>query len=382
MIILFDTPLSRSALYPLSLTRPVCDIRHGILTMREYWQLKTSQNVYALTESYLQEQLPEDSTFICIDATVSCSDDCFEKIMALQPGEMLEDNNGLIAYATGQLPLYNQFPVWIETSIKIETQKRIKHASFLFQTNEERIREHYILLANGKESQMPAPSNIIIGSGNLFLEEGVQMRACIINASDGPVYIGKNAKVMEGALIHGPVAICENAVVKMGAKLYPGTTIGPYCTAGGEIKNSILTGFSNKAHDGYLGDSVIGEWCNLGAGTSNSNVKNTGSLVKMWDQSSRDFIPVGNKAGLIMGDYSRCAINSSINTGTTVGVCCNIFDGTYPDKHLPSFSWGNHEQYDFNKACSDAANWKKMKNKDFTEADRLILQHLFNTVHG
>lgn len=380
-LIFIDTPQSRLTLYPLSLTRPVCDLRHGILTIREWWSAITGMPVYALSEPYLQEDIPEAPLFICIDATVCPDGNCIEQILALEQGAMLEDERGLIAYASSKMPVYNQLPVWPARSVQVPHQQRLTGVWQLFQTNEEKIRQHFQVNTNGRTSAPVADSNTIIGGENLFIEAGADVQACTINTTTGPVYIGKNALVMEGTLVRGPVSIGEGAVIKMGTRLYPGTTIGPWCTAGGEIKNSILTGYSNKAHDGYLGDSVIGEWCNFGAGSSNSNVKNTGGEVKMWHEPSRSFQPVGIKAGLIMGDYSRCAINASFNTGTTVGVSCHVFDGTYPNKHLPSFSWSNHERYEFHKACLDAANWKKMKGKEFTGKDRLILQHVFEIIN-
>ncbi|MES2649588.1 MAG: putative sugar nucleotidyl transferase [Bacteroidota bacterium] len=381
-LVLFDTPSSRLALYPLSLTRPVCDIRFGILTLREWWSMKTGSPVYAITEAYLQEQQQAADVFINVDATVLPGENCILQVLALKPGEILEDEMGLIAYASASQPVYNQLPVWPEKSIQAAIQPRLRNAWQLFQGNANRITADFELLTKNRSGENIAASNTVIGNGKLFLEEGADMQACTINVTEGPVYIGRNALVMEGTLIRGPVSIGEGAVVKMGTKLYPGTTIGLYCTAGGEIKNSILMGFSNKAHDGYLGDSVIGEWCNFGAGSSNSNVKNTGGEVKMWKESTQSLEAVGIKAGLVMGDYSRCAINSSFNTGTTVGVSCNVFDGTYPNKHLPSFSWGNHEKYQFHKACLDAANWKKMKGKEFTGKDRLILQHIFEIANS
>jgi UDP-N-acetylglucosamine diphosphorylase/glucosamine-1-phosphate N-acetyltransferase len=374
MIVLIDTPSARSAMYPLALTKPIAGIRQGILTIKEWWQQKTGQTVYSLSVPYLQEDIPTSELFVCIDATVLPTNECLEAILALQNGELLEDTIGLIAYATNVLPVYNQLPLWAERSLTVETQKRLSHVSDLFKFNNSTIRQHYLLVTKNRISATPHISNTIIGGENLFIEAGVEMYGCTINALAGPVYIGKNAVVMEGTTIRGPVAICEGAVVKMGTRLYAGTTVGPFSTAGGEIKNSMISGHSNKAHDGYLGDSVIGEWCNLGAGTTNSNVKNTGGQVKVWNHQLRQLKEVGQKAGLVMGDYSRSAINSSFNTGTTIGVSCNVFDGTYPPKHLPSFSWGNYEQYGFEKACLDAANWKKMKGSEFTEKDRLILQ--------
>jgi UDP-N-acetylglucosamine diphosphorylase/glucosamine-1-phosphate N-acetyltransferase len=377
VILLYDTPVSRQALYPLSLTRPVCKLRHGILTIIEWWQLVTGLPVYPLSEPLLSGEPGNAESFLCIDATVIPGGMVLQQLLGLGNDVTLEDEKGMIGFTTGKIPAYNQLPVWAGHSVHVPRQERLEHAWQLFQTNAEKIRIHYSLLAGGKRTAPISATNTIIGNGSLFLEEGVTMEACTINTTEGPVYIGKNALVMEGSLLRGPVSIGEGAVIKMGTRIYPGTTIGPFCTAGGEIKNCILMAYSNKAHDGYLGDSVVGEWCNFGAGTSNSNVKNTGGDVKMWDQQTRSFMVAGKKCGMIMGDYSRCAINSSINTGTTIGVSCNIFDGTYPDKHLPSFSWGNHERYVFHKACNDAANWKNMKGKEFTGKDRLILQRIF-----
>jgi UDP-N-acetylglucosamine diphosphorylase/glucosamine-1-phosphate N-acetyltransferase len=380
IILLYDTPVSRQAFYPLSLTRPVCKLRHGILTILEWWKKVTGFPVFPLTESFLSEEMVISGNFLCVDATVMPDGTTLQQLLGLENGASLEDEKGMIGFTTDKLPAYNQLPVWSGHSVHVGRQKRLQHVWQLFQTNAEKIRIHYNLLSNGRQTSPISTTNTLVGNGSLFLEEGVTLEGCAINTTEGPVYIGKGALVMEGSLIRGPVSIGEGAVVKMGTRLYPGTTIGPFCTAGGEIKNSILMAYSNKAHDGYLGDSVIGEWCNFGAGSSNSNVKNTGGEVKMWDQQSRSFVVAGNKCGLIMGDYSRCAINSSINTRTTIGVSCNVFDGTYPEKHLPSFSWGNHERYEFHKACTDAANWKKMKGMEFTGKDRLILQRIFDAM--
>jgi UDP-N-acetylglucosamine diphosphorylase/glucosamine-1-phosphate N-acetyltransferase len=377
IILLYDTPVSRQALYPLTLTRPVCNLRHGILTILGWWKQVTGLPVFPLTEPLLSEEMDITGNYLCIDATVMPDGPTLQQLLGLPKGASLEDEKGMIGFTTDKLPVYNQLPVWSGHSVHVSRQKRLQHAWQLFQTNAEKIRIHYNLLTGGRQTAPISATNTLVGNGSLFLEEGVTMEACAINTTEGPVYIGKGALVMEGSLIRGPVSIGEGAVVKMGTRIYPGTTIGPFCTAGGEIKNSILMAYSNKAHDGYLGDSVIGEWCNFGAGSSNSNVKNTGGEVKMWNQQTRSFEAAGNKCGLVMGDYSRCAINSSINTGTTIGVSCNVFDGTYPEKHLPSFSWGNYERYEFHKACNDAANWKKMKGKEFTGKDRLILQRIF-----
>jgi UDP-N-acetylglucosamine diphosphorylase/glucosamine-1-phosphate N-acetyltransferase len=216
----------------------------------------------------------------------------------------------------------------------------------------------------------------------IFIEEGALLQHCILNAAAGPIYIGKNAQVMEGATIRGPFALCEGAVVKMGARVYGATTIGPNCIVGGEVKNSVLFGNSNKAHDGYLGDSVIGEWCNLGAGTTNSNIKNTASEVKVWDEASNEFLTAGLKCGLLMGDYSRCSINTAFNTGTLVGVCANIFGAGLTPKVIRSFAWGTEgvKNYEFDKALEDIGNWKKLKNQSLSEREIQTLQHIFERI--
>jgi UDP-N-acetylglucosamine diphosphorylase/glucosamine-1-phosphate N-acetyltransferase len=218
-----------------------------------------------------------------------------------------------------------------------------------------------------------------INPSRVFIEEGAKVAASILNATDGPIYIGKGATIMEGCLIRGPFVLGEGATLKMGTKIYGGTTVGPFSVAGGEIKNSIIGAFSNKAHDGYLGDSVIGEWCNLGAGTSNSNVKNNGSEVRVWNYLHDDYIKAGQKAGVIMGDYTRTAINTSINTGTVMGVCCNVFGEGFPAKVIPNFSWGLKDilRYELDKAILDVANWKKMKNKTLTPEEQGVLKHIF-----
>jgi UDP-N-acetylglucosamine diphosphorylase/glucosamine-1-phosphate N-acetyltransferase len=204
---------------------------------------------------------------------------------------------------------------------------------------------------------------------------------CFLNASAGPIYIGKNAEIMEGSMIRGPFALCEGSLVKMGSKIYGATTVGPYSIVGGEIKNSVIFGYSNKAHDGYLGDAVIAEWCNLGAGTSNSNLKNNASTVKVWNASENKYIPAGLKCGLLMGDYSRSSINTSFNTGTVVGVCCNVFGHGLTPTYIPSFTWGYESscRYSLDKALRDIQNWKKLKNQILTEEEIKKLNSIFET---
>jgi UDP-N-acetylglucosamine diphosphorylase/glucosamine-1-phosphate N-acetyltransferase len=255
--------------------------------------------------------------------------------------------------------------------------KQINTAFDIVRLNDWALRQDFVLITKGRQSQTISSTNSIISAENIFIEQGAKMEYCIINASAGPVYIGRNAEIMEGSMIRGPFAVCEGGIIKMGAKIYGATTIGPYSVAGGEIKNSVIFGNSNKAHDGYLGDSVLGEWCNLGAGTTNSNVKNTASEVRIWNNDTKNYEGVGMKAGLLMGDYSRAAINTSFNTGTVVGICCNIFGAEFPPKYVPDFTWGI-ERYDLGKAIKDITNWKKLKGEDITEQEKEILSTLYN----
>ena len=221
-------------------------------------------------------------------------------------------------------------------------------------------------------------SNQYINPAQIYLEDSATVEFCMINATEGPVYIGKNALVMEGCLLKGPLVINEGAVVKMGTKLYGATTIGPFCTAGGEIKNVVMQGYSNKAHDGYLGDSVIGEWCNFGAGCSNSNVKNTAGNIMLWSESDNAYINAGNKCGLIMGDYTRVAINSSINTGSVYGVSCNVWGNGLLPTRIRNFSWGvSGESYTLLKAMQHIRQWKTFKHKSLTVEEESVLTYIF-----
>lgn len=333
MKIVFDDRNVKESLYPFAVTRNAADIRIGILTIREKWE--------KLADLIPGNERPEEETIMS------------NKIPTRKTALSILKNSG-----TGD-------------------EEGIEHPWDIFQKNDWALRNDFEIITEGRKS-MPVPlSNKTISPENIFIEEGAIIEHCIINASSGPVYIGKNAEVMEGCIIRGPFAICEGAVLKMGAKVYGATTIGPYCMAGGEIKNSVMFGYSNKAHDGYLGDSVLGEWCNLGAGTTNSNIKNTAGTVKVWNNKEKNFIEVGLKCGLLMGDYSRSAINTSFNTGTVAGICCNIFGEGFPPKIISDFTWGK-ERYIFEKVTEDISNWKKLKNRSITEEEINILKTLYN----
>ena len=249
----------------------------------------------------------------------------------------------------------------------------------IFQMNDAQLRADFALLTKDRISQPIPPTVQATHPDAIFIEEGAILEHVILNASTGPIYIGSGAHIMDGAVIRGPFAACEGATVKMGAKIYGATTLGPYCSAGGELKNVVMFGYSNKGHEGYLGDAVIGEWCNLGAGCSASNVKNTGGDVKVWHQASGQCLPVGLKCGLLMGDYSRAAINTSFNTGTVVGVAANVFGFGLTPMHIPSFSWGS-ERYRLPQALEHIRNWKKMKNRSLSDDEIRSLSHIFDTL--
>jgi UDP-N-acetylglucosamine diphosphorylase/glucosamine-1-phosphate N-acetyltransferase len=381
-IILFD-PQARQKFFPLTLTRAVADFRAGILTARESWELQTGLKSYVITDDYLQklyEPVPAGD-YILIDASLAPSAELYNQIMALPKGAALQDNEGVFAgrVQLDKVPSFKDLDNIFSSRTTVNDAVRLSTPCELFQWNEKIITGHFGLVTKRRISQ-PIPETVnVMNAANIFIEEGAQLEYCILNATHGPIYIGKNAVIMEGSTIRGPFAMCEGAVLKMGSKVYGGTTLGPYCVGGGEMKNSILMGYSNKAHDGYLGDSVIGEWCNIGAGTSNSNLKNNAGEVRVWNYYTQDYVASGTKCGLIMGDYSRLAINTAINTGTVVGVCCNVFGEGLTPKVIPDFTWGMKglSRYEFVKAVQDIAKWKSLKNENLDQRKIEVLRHIF-----
>jgi len=382
-IILFDTE-DRKRLFPLTATRAVADIRMGILTIKERWEKMTGSKVFVLTDKYLQSlyETISPGDYVFVDARIFPSAELVQKIIDLPDKEPMTDDNGLIAgkASIDSLPGLKELSALFKKTSTITSVRRLTFPHEVFQWNQEMIQLDFRLVTKGRTSNSHNESVNVINSSKIFIEDGADISFTNLNASSGPIYIGKNATVMEGSFIRGPLALGEGAVLKMGSKIYGATTIGPYCTVAGEVKNSVITGYSNKGHEGYLGDSVIGEWCNLGAGTSNSNVKNTGGEVKTWNYYEDSFVAAGNKCGVIMGDYSRTSINTSINTGTIIGVCCNVFGEGLTPKLIPDFSWGAKEprRYEFEKAIKDISNWKKMKNKIISEEETKILKHIFD----
>lgn len=380
-IILFDSA-ERHFLNPFAYTQPVAHIRAGLFNNVERWQRLTGLPVYTLSPKYLQADEPRShEEAIVIDARIIPQQkDLVDKLLNLEKAEALIQNNQLIGGRWSGAEVL-QMPVSFSSFQKhihyVGPVTKIVYAWELFQLNDSIIRSDIDLLANGTKFIKASSTNALTAAENIFIEAGAAMEHCIINAATGPVYIGRNATIMEGSIIRGPVVIGEGAVVKAGTKIYGGTTVGPYCTVGGEIKNSILMGYSNKAHDGYLGDSVIGHWCNLGAGTSNSNLKNDAGLVQM--KLGEDIIlTVGQKCGLLMGDYTRCAINTSFNTGTFAGVAGNVFGAGLSPKFLSNFTWGYTERYQLDKCFTHIDNWKKLKQQNITQTEIAILTHLYN----
>jgi UDP-N-acetylglucosamine diphosphorylase / glucose-1-phosphate thymidylyltransferase / UDP-N-acetylgalactosamine diphosphorylase / glucosamine-1-phosphate N-acetyltransferase / galactosamine-1-phosphate N-acetyltransferase len=342
IIILTDSTF-RETLFPFTHTRHTADIRVGILTIREKWEHLTDRKINSSSGPLIDNS-------ILIPANIIPSQHNFEKLI-----HNAENN--------------------IETK-STDDIRIIQHPSDIFLLNDICLRQDFDLLTYNKISQKISDTNKAIQAENIFIEPDAIVEHSFLNASTGPVYISKNAVVMEGNMIRGPFFLGRNSILKMGSKVYGATTIGPNCVAGGEIKNSVIFGNSNKAHDGYLGDSVIGEWCNLGAGTSNSNVKNTGGQVGYIEKTQSQPYYSGAKGGLLMGDYSRAAINTSFNTGTVIGVCCNIFGEKMPAKYLENFTWGE-DIYLFEKVITDIDNWKKMKGEKITENEIEILKKLY-----
>jgi len=381
-VILFDQHASWQNLLPLTYTRPVSEIRVGILTIKEKWDLwlKTSCSYY--TESFLSNKFPliKKENSLCINSNICPDINLLQALANLKGGNALVKNNKLIAFVGSIDDLQNTgtlnksefaFPLF-----------EINNVWDIFQKNGEAINGDFEILTSGKKSQPISATVTVIGKKDLiFIEEGAKAEACILNASGGPVYIGKHAEIMEGSAIRGPFALCEHSVLKMNSKIYGPTTIGPQCKIGGEVSNCMIFGFSNKAHDGFIGNSVIGEWCNLGADTNSSNLKNNYSSVKIFNYVKNSSIDSGlTFCGLIMGDHSKSGINTMFNTGTVVGVGANIFGGGFPDTHIPAFSWGGSEgfeTYRIEKLFETAEKVFERRGLKFEQIDKDILTKVF-----
>ena len=351
-IILDDHPYA-AELFPFAETRSVADIRVGILTIRQKWEIVLGRPVATSSEKGISQLTPA---------------------RRLVPANVVPTPQWITEYDKGELA--------IDEIADPDLVNSIAYPWDIFKLNDWALRQDFPLITQNRQSA-PIPDNVrVIQPENIFIEPGAVLNDCVLNASTGPIYIGANTEVMEGATIRGPFALCEGAVVKMGAKIYGATTVGPNSAVGGELKNVVIFGNSNKAHDGYLGDAVLGEWCNLGAGTSASNVSNNAGIVKVWNNAAQQFDDAGIKCGLLMGDYSRAAINTAFNTGSVVGICCNIFTAGLVPKYVPSFTWGDGKagSYTFSKAIEHIGNWKKFKKQALSNVEIQRLKHIFDTL--
>jgi UDP-N-acetylglucosamine diphosphorylase/glucosamine-1-phosphate N-acetyltransferase len=368
---LFDSQQIRENLLPFTFTRPVASIRIGILTISEKWQ-KYSFEVGFETQEYLSKKFPSLTATIKVNGALCPNASLVEAIKSLNSNEQLVAGETVLAInGSGS------------KSVNFHGEFRMIHQPWeIFQFNREQIEADFKLITTGRKSQpITDPHTIVYGEKNIFLEEGASIRAAIINAEHGPVYIGKNAHVHEGAIIHGAFALCESAHVNMGAKIKGDSTIGPFSKVGGEVSNSVIFGYSNKGHDGFLGNSVIGEWCNLGADTNTSNLKNNYAPVKLWSYSTQRFAQTGLQfCGLMMGDHAKCSINTMFNTGTVVGVGSNLFGAGFPKNFVPSFSWGGASgliTFQVKKFYEVADAVMKRRGIEFSDIEKEIIDKVF-----
>lgn len=380
-ILLFDGP-ERKQLLPFTFVRPVAHLLLGIDRLIDKWEASMSQSCEVYSESYLQDKFPpvfgQRNTFI--NASYLPSNALVERIGALSENQCLFVHDQPVAFVTQQQTVPQNFDAFERIEFQDEVY-HIAHVTDLFSLNAEVIEQDFHRLTQGRESAQLSETNRVVHAERIFLEKGAVVEHAFLNATAGPIYIGKNAEIMEGSMLRGGIALMDNAVVKMGAKIYGGTTIGPFSKVGGELSNVLMLGYSNKGHDGFLGNAVIGEWCNIGAATDASNLKNSYGKLRVWNYEVESFAKTELQfCGLLMGDYSRCSIHSMFNTATVVGVCANLFGMGFPRTFLPSFSYGGAQKlstYQFEKAMESNNSMMKRRGKELSEKDRKILAHVY-----
>ena len=380
-ILLFDGP-ERDQLLPFTFIRPVAQLRIGIDRLQDKWEAFLEAKCGCFTQDYLQPKFPIESAKenLFINPAYIPTQALADKVKTLTLNDALTVDGNILACLT-ESPL----PPEVNSSINcIEVESsliHIKSATDLFLNNAAVLALDFERLTKGRKSASISSTNQLIAPENIFLEEGAKVECAILNATEGPIYIGKNAEVMEGSMLRGSIALCEQAVVKMGAKIYGGTTLGPNAKAGGELNNVLILGYSNKGHDGFLGNAVIGEWCNIGAASDASNLKNNYGKLRVWNYQTENFAKTDLQfCGLLMGDYSRCSIHSTFNTATVVGVCANIFGTGFPRTFLPSFSYGGAQgliTYAFEKAMESNAAMMQRRKTALTQIDRDILENIY-----
>jgi UDP-N-acetylglucosamine diphosphorylase/glucosamine-1-phosphate N-acetyltransferase len=382
---------SRNNLLPLTYMRPVADIRIGILTIREKWEMVLKTKTSSLTEKYLEKKFPivKDKENILINGAICPTPELVKEIEGLKSNQALINSDSIIALHVKAEDLDESGEVGIEGIEEIETKteiKKINNVWEIFSENGDAIQNDYELITKGRKSEKLSTTNNVLAKENVFIEKGARVEFATLNASTGPIYIGKDSEIMEGSVIRGPFALCNNSVVKMSAKIYGPTTIGPHSKVGGEINNSVFFGYSNKAHDGFLGNSVIAEWCNLGADTNNSNLKNSYDNVKLWNYARNTFVDTGRQfCGLIMADHTKTGINTMFNTGTVVGVNANIYGSGFQRNFIPSFSWGGKtgfKVFNFKKAVQVATAVYSRRDLKFGEVEQEILKYVFELTAG
>jgi UDP-N-acetylglucosamine diphosphorylase/glucosamine-1-phosphate N-acetyltransferase len=385
--IYFDPKKERNQLLPFTFTRPIAKIRIGILNIDEKWEkhLQTKENSY-LTESYLSEKYPliVKSENLLINGSICPNSIITDEIKKLKAGEALFKNDTLIAANVKESEI-SEFNSENFSGIKIQTKSenilQLSQVYDIFSKNAQAIEEDFELICAGRKSEPIPEGNQVINPEKVFIEPGAKVLFSILNASSGPIYIGKNAEVMEGCKIRGPFALCEDAGLKMDAKIYGATTVGPHCKVGGEVNNSVFFSYSNKGHDGFVGNAVIGEWVNMGADTNNSNLKNTYDEVKLWQYNSQRFEKTGlTFCGLMMADHAKCGINTMFNTGTVVGVGANVFGSGFPRNFIPDFSWGGAQGFEthvLNKFYKTAEAMCGRRNVVFGDVDKVLYKKLF-----
>ena len=383
-IILFDDN-ARNTLLPLTYTRPVADLRIGILTIAEKWAKYLNSDFSFLTEAYLQAKFPlniqDDNIFI--NGSVCPDEAVVEAVKNLKNGEALRHNDTLIAVKLNDVYAVNfdPFAKYSDETAYSNDLVILTHPEDIFKKNDTELRKDFKLLTKGRKSAKLSSTNTIIGA-DFFAEEGAQAECCSFSTINGPIYLAANTEVWEGTNVRGPFALCEYSQIKMGTKIYGATTIGPYCRIGGEVNNAVVWGYSSKGHEGYLGNAVVGEWCNLGADTNNSNLKNNYGEVKLWDYPSQSMRNTGLQfCGLIMADHAKCGINTMFNTGSVVGVSANVFGGGYPPNYIPDFSWGGADgfvEYGFDKMMETAEKAiARRPHRKFDDAEKAILTEVY-----
>lgn len=385
-VILFDGK-NRGNLLPFTFTRPCAEIRIGILTIAEKWKKYTQSNISFKTQPYLSQKfrLTLTNHNLLINGSICPTDTIWAEIQALKLGEALFYNDILIACLQSMEEAQSFEESSYQVSDQIQTKEAnciyVKHAYDIFSKNAQALNADFHLLTKGRTSQPISTTNQVVNKEHIFIEEGAKVEFSILNATDGPIYIGSDAEVMEGCKIRGPFALCEHGGLKMDAKIYGATTVGPYCKVGGEVNNVVFFAYSNKGHDGFMGNAVVGEWVNIGADTNNSNLKNTYDEVKLWSYVTERFEKTGlTFCGVMLADHAKCGINTMFNTGTVVGVGANIFGAGFPRNFIPGFSWGGAQGFEtfvLNKFYKMAEAMCARRNVAFTEEDKRIIQEVF-----